>query len=380
MKHCIVCGAPLSPAPLLVLDHMPTGAQQMPRAEELAQDAGMSLRLCQCSGCGLIQLDCAPVPYYRDVLRVGRTDTVDALRNAQCGALIEQYALHGKKVVEIGCGRGEYLRVLARFPVEAFGVEHQQASVRAACEEGLQAAQAFCGAEDVKLPNGPFAAFFCFNFLEHQPDPNAMLRCVWNNLEPGGVGLVTVPCWEYIAQQGDFYDLVRDHLAYYTRETLRFLMEKNGFSVLETSIVNENTLSVTVQKRRPAAAHKIAASLASLPQSFDAFLRPYEAKGQRVAMWGASHQCFTLLSAAHLEKRIAYIIDSAQQKQGRFAPASHVPIVPPAYFFEAPAAAILIAALEFTEEIAAAARQQFGPDVVLAALRGQSLEILEKNR
>ena len=58
MKRCIACGAPLWETPLLTLDNMPASAQHMPDAEHVGADKGLTLDLCQCSGCGLVQFDC----------------------------------------------------------------------------------------------------------------------------------------------------------------------------------------------------------------------------------------------------------------------------------------------------------------------------------
>ena len=60
MKRCIACGAPLWETPLLTLDNMPASAQHMPDAEHVGADKGLTLDLCQCSGCGLVQFDCEP--------------------------------------------------------------------------------------------------------------------------------------------------------------------------------------------------------------------------------------------------------------------------------------------------------------------------------
>ena len=61
MKRCIACGAPLWETPLLTLDNMPASAQHMPDADHVGADKGLTLDLCQCSGCGLVQFDCEPV-------------------------------------------------------------------------------------------------------------------------------------------------------------------------------------------------------------------------------------------------------------------------------------------------------------------------------
>lgn len=49
----------------------------------------------------------------------------------------------------------------------------------------------------------------------------------------GAVGLVTVPSLEYSLKHDGYYELIRDHVAYYTLDTLRYLMEHHGFEVLE---------------------------------------------------------------------------------------------------------------------------------------------------
>ena len=53
-------------------------------------------------------------------------------------------------------------------------------------------------AEPLEIPDAPFDVFLSFNFLEHQPDPVSMLRCMHHNLTDGGIGLITVPSFEYI--------------------------------------------------------------------------------------------------------------------------------------------------------------------------------------
>ena len=133
MKRCIACGAPLWETPLLTLDNMPASAQHMPDGEQVKRDQGLTLDLCQCTGCGLVQFDCEPVDYYRDVIRAGGfSKTMVELRRYQYRHLIETYHLEGKRFIEVGCGQGEFLKVLSEFPVEAYGIEHDPKLVAAA--------------------------------------------------------------------------------------------------------------------------------------------------------------------------------------------------------------------------------------------------------
>ncbi len=392
-RICIVCGSPLGETPLMTLDHMPASAQDIPEKEELAEEKGMTLRLHQCEACGLVQFDCEPVAYYKDVIRSGGfSTTMVNLRRRQYRHFIDTCHLEGKKLIEAGCGQGEFLSVLSEFPVKAYGIENRDNLVELAKEKGLKVWKQFAKEGQVLAPAdgsacGPYDAFLSFNFLEHQPEPVSMLRCMADNLTEDGVGLITVPSLEYILQYDGYYELIRDHLAYYTFETLRYAVETAGFEVLEEEMVNRDTLSVIVRKRKQTGgqtnqekkAEKV--DVSGLIRSQDAIaqemrelIRELKDHGKTLAVWGASHQGFTLASTTDIGSFAQYIIDSAPFKQGKYAPASHLPIVPPDHYHRNPVDAILIVAPGYTEEIAGTIKEKFGQNTDILALKSNHLE------
>ena len=224
MHKCIVCDTILDEnSHLMVCKNMPASAQDIPTKEELEGESGVDLCLCQCPSCGLVQFDCEPVHYFKDVIRAGGyTTTMAELRRSQYSHFIDKCNLEGKKIIEIGCGQGEFLEILKEYPVDIYGIEHKKDLVDKACSKGLNVWEDFADDGNKILSNGPFDAFLSFNFLEHQPDPNSMMKCIYNNLTDDGVGLVTVPNLEYILENDAFYELLRDHIANYTAESLRF--------------------------------------------------------------------------------------------------------------------------------------------------------------
>lgn len=376
--RCLACKGELPRRALLELDGMPASAQDIPDEEQVKTDRGITLGLHQCPHCGLVQFDCQPVSYYRDVIRSGGfTTTMVELRRRQYRHFIKTCGLEGKKIIEVGCGRGEFLSVLREFPVEAYGIEHRADLAELAREQGLEVWQGFAKEPDTVLasPDGsgrpPYDAFLSFNFLEHQPEPDKMLACIWNNLAEDGVGLVTVPSLEYILQYNGYYELIRDHLAYYSFDTLRRLLERNGFAVLEEELVNRDTLSVIVRKTArkegtaPAKAPEkldaqgLLASRASIDREVNSLVDRLRREGKELAIWGASHQGFTLAATTRLGDKVRYMMDSAPFKQGRFAPASHIPIVEPDAFLRDPVDAILIVAPGYTDEIAGIIRKKY---------------------
>ena len=377
MKRCIACGAPLWETPLLTLDNMPASAQHMPDAQGVKEDRGLTLDLCQCMGCGLVQFDCEPVDYYRDVIRAGGfSKTMVELRRYQYKHLIDSYHLEGKKFIEVGCGQGEFLKVLSEFPVEVHGIEHDHHLVELARAQGLDVTEGFTETEDTRFAGGLYDVFLSFNFLEHQPDPSTMLQAIYRNLEDDAMGLITVPSFEYIMDHNSYYELIRDHLAYYTFETLTPLLERNGFQVEECEVINRDTLSVIVRKRPQMDTENLLECYVNLKREMETYMKYLDAWDKKVAIWGASHQGFTLAATTKLGEKARYIIDSAPFKQGKFAPASHLPIVGPDHFHEHPVDAIIITAPGYTDEIAASIRRKFGTSVEIRAMRSNHLEMV----
>ena len=377
MKRCIACGAPLWETPLLTLDNMPASAQHLPDAQGVKEDRGLTLDLCQCMGCGLVQFDCEPVDYYRDVIRAGGfSKTMVELRRYQYKHLIDSYHLEGKKFIEVGCGQGEFLKVLSEFPVEVHGIEHDPHLVELARAQGLDVTEGFTETEDTRFAGGLYDVFLSFNFLEHQPDPGTMLQAIYRNLEDDAMGLITVPSFEYIMDHNSYYELIRDHLAYYTFETLTTLLERNGFQVEECEVINRDTLSVIVKKRPQMDTENLLECYVNLKREMESYMKYLDAWDKKVAIWGASHQGFTLAATTKLGEKARYIIDSAPFKQGKFAPASHLPIVGPDHFHDHPVDAIIITAPGYTDEIAASIRQKFGTSVEVRAMRSNHLEMV----
>lgn len=376
-NECIVCGNSLKNQSILVCKNMPSSAQDLLDATQLNNESGIDLNLCQCSKCGLVQFDCEPVHYYKDVIRAGGySTTMVELRKAEYTHLIEKYKLFGKKFIEIGCGQGEFLQILSEFPVKTFGIENKIELVDKAKSKGLNVTQNFALDDSVVIYGGPFDVFLSFNFLEHQPFPNKMISCIYNNLVDGGYGLITVPSFEYILEHKSYYELLRDHIAYYTENTLRFLFEKNGFNVLEMSRINRDTIEVIVQKRPQTDISGLLNNFSCLKQEMHNYLTDIIDKKEKIAVWGASHQGFTTISTLEIGKYISYIIDSAPFKQGKYSPASHLKIVSPDYFFGDPVQNILIIAPGYTDEIRWLIGKRYGKSIKVACLKSESIELL----
>ena len=375
-NKCIVCHYTLYDIPIFVLENMPYGAQQLPTMQMLETDRGIKIEVRQCPMCGLIQLNNDPVSYYRNVIRATSiSKEMRKFRQAQFKDFLQKYSLFGRKLIEIGCGRGDYLSILGEAGAEAYGIEYSNDAVQACLNKGLMVAQGYVDNSDYKLSKGPFDAFVIMSFLEHLPNPNATLQGICNNLTEDAVGLVEVPNFDMILRSNLFSEFVSDHLLYFTSETLIHTLSRNGFEVINCCSVWHNyILSATVRIRKP----NCLAEFRSLQDKICTKLHEYIDRFPpgRVAVWGAGHQALTILALPGLKDRVRYVVDSAEFKQGRFTPSTHIPIVAPETLRENSVDAVIVMSAAYSNEVASIVQSDYSHIRYLAVLGDTGLREL----
>ena len=352
MKSCRICENLFFQEPLIRYKNMPALAQNLPDSESLANDHGITIEVYQCSGCGLVQLSNEPVPYYREVIRAAAvSEKMKRFRDRQFRQFVERNILKGKKVIEIGCGSGEYLSIMQNAGAAAYGIEYGAKAVSTCLEKGLKVTRGFIEESSYKIADAPFDAFFILNFLEHLPFPNMILRGIYNNLRDGAVGLVEVPNFNMILNKGLFSEFTSDHLFYFTRDTLSILLAINGFEVIKLSEVwEEYIISAVVKKKGMISAGLFNDRCNKIKKDLNEYLARFCDK--RVAVWGAGHQALAIIAITNIAERIKYVIDSAPFKQGRYTPATHIPIVAPSVLDSDPPDAIIVMGASYSDEIA----------------------------
>ena len=377
MLLCALCRAPLDFSQALSFRDMPSRAQHLEASGSSNTDDRVDFSLVSCSGCNLLQLDCAPVPYYREVVRAaGISPEMLDFRRKQFHDFVSKFRLAELPFVEVGCGAGEYLAVMREFAHHAVGIEFGDASRDRCSSLGLTSFRYYPGESSGSIPGGPFAGFMLLNFLEHVPDLRQFLTGIRQNLRPGAVGLVEVPNADMILREKLAIEIMCDHLYYFTQDTLRLTLELCGFEVVTCSPTwHEYSLSAQVRVRQPPAIGSLMDEMSSVRSQFDAFLAGY-AKDE-VVVWGAGHQAFAALALNELGQRVGYIVDSAEFKQGRLSPASRIEIRSPEHLLGDPQVkAVVVMAGSYSDEVISRLTQEFPGRFRIAVLRPRGLEVL----
>ncbi len=382
-EQCAVCLGLLSQPPLLTYPGSPQSAQGfLDNLHNLDRDDhSVELKIYQCSCCGLVQHSLPPVSYYKEVIRaVAFSPEMGQFRLSQMEQWIKEFKLADKRILEIGSGKGEYLELLGKSGAKKlFGIEHSLESVGVAKQKGLDVKQGYI-CKGFKNPwEQNFDAFVIFSFLEHWPNLNESLRALRDTLNEGCVGLIEVPNFELILENGLYSEFTTDHIYYFDRRTLRTVLELNGFEVMSIEDVwHDYILSARVRKRdilnTSVFHHKQGKIVQELNQFVGGF-RPHE-----VVIWGAGHQALAVIAMTKLQDSVAYVVDSANFKQGKYTPATHLLIKPPSSLNEDGVKAVVIMAAAYSDEIARTLKSSFSSIEHVAILREDSLEVLNNDK
>lgn len=138
--------------------------------------------------------------------------------------LTERFHLaQGARLLEIGCGRAEFLIGFKRVGLSVMGTD-SCLSARDLCEDkDVEISQCMLGRDSLPYANATFDIVFSKSLLEHMRDPHVYMAESLRVLRPGGTLITMTPDWESCHQK--FYDDFT-HVQPYTDISLLFLYEQ----------------------------------------------------------------------------------------------------------------------------------------------------------
>jgi ubiquinone/menaquinone biosynthesis C-methylase UbiE/rubredoxin len=334
--------------------------------------ARAEIRLTQCSTCGLVfnrVFESDAVPY--DSCYDNQQTYSSAFREhleQRAEELIRNYPLRGGAVLEVGCGKGDFLRLLCG-RADALGVGYDTTYEGPPATEDRRVTfhRRYLRAAEVRQR---FNAVICRHVIEHVPQPGRFLRELSAIAEAAGdpVVVIETPRFEWMVAGGCFWDVFYEHCNYFSDTTLALLCRKAGFRVLKQQAVfadqyqwlelrahgNEFVKPAGVPAGADLAEFRRVAgrSRRSLAE------RVAEAAGDGAwAIWGAGAKGVALANQMP-ELRPSLVIDSNPGKQGGVVPGTEIPIVSPEDAAVLRMKAVLIVNPAYEAEITSVLRKQ----------------------
>ncbi|NDJ52994.1 MAG: class I SAM-dependent methyltransferase [Chloroflexi bacterium] len=203
---------------------------------------GVHARIVRCQCCGLAYSNPRPSQSH---IEANYTDVEDPLylreREAR-EATFEHHLRHlerytgpaqGRRLLDVGAYIGVFVEVAGRHDWDAWGVEPSRWGVEYAQQRGLNMIPATLRSSG--LPPESFDVITMWDVIEHVYDPMADLRCAFELLQPGGwLAVHTMDLDSLFAKlMGRRWPwLMEMHIYYFTRKTLRRMLEEAGFEVM----------------------------------------------------------------------------------------------------------------------------------------------------
>ena len=303
----------------------------------------------------------------------GYSPTFNAFHRALAERLIERYDLHDKDVIEIGCGKGEFLMLL--------------------CELGGNRGIGFDPGVHVARIQGPaadrvqfIADFYSDKYADHRGDFVAC-KMTLEHIHPTGDFIGTlrraigdrvgtdvffqIPESTRIVRDCAFEDIYYEHCSYFSPGSLARLFRRSGFEVvsLDTEYASQY---LTIEARAaempvrqpPLPAEDDIAVLAGYTQTFPdrlaakldhwrMLLGRFAVEGKRVALWGAGSKAVAFLATLGEAARVVECgVDINPYRQGHYLPGTGLPIVGPGFLDTCRPDAVVIMNPIYRDEIA----------------------------
>ena len=152
---------------------------------------------------------------------------------AQKERLLFKEVKRAGKVLDIGCGTGDFLAYCKVKKWDTFGIEPSEKAKAIAQKKGV----AFFNSLD-EIPDNTFDAITLWHVLEHVPDLDFYINQISRIAKPGATIIVAVPNFKsydanFYKQYWAAYDVPR-HLWHFSKTSIKNLFEDKNFSLVKT--------------------------------------------------------------------------------------------------------------------------------------------------
>jgi len=280
----------------------------------------------------------------------GFSATFNTFNRALAEELVDRYDIRGKTVLEIGCGKGEFLSVICDLGKNrGIGYDPSFVPERQHSGQNIRFVREFFTENTKEVAPDVLC---CKMTLEHIGQTHRFLdsvRAVVNRKD--SVVFFQVPAVDRILKEGAFWDVYYEHCSYFSAASLAHLFTGTGFRVqrswtgyddqylmIVTNPTEHETDSAPGGTGDVAAIVRTTASFAAaVTRSRATWLRRlhnWAATGQRTVLWGSGSKAVAFLTTLEVHDEIEHVVDINPYRVGKFLPTTGQRIEAPVFLQE----------------------------------------------
>ena len=372
-RDCPACGgADLSE--IYRLDAIPVQSCILLQSEREARDFRRApLVLAFCDGCGFVfnaAFDLGLVDYASSTEESQHfSGTFNRFADGLVSEIAERMDLDGKDTVEIGCGKGEFLKALAeRTGTVGLGIDPGFIPERLKIENGhdIWFRREYFD-PDLVEPRPDLVV--CRHTLEHIPEVRAFLADI-GTLAAGHDTrtFFETPDVRRVLEEGAFWDIYYEHCSYFTLGSHARLFRAAGMDVTDAYLAYDDQYIIQYAEfgegggrlsveddlddlRRLARAFP--GKVAETRDRWRSFVAERHAAGRRLAVWGGGSKGVSFLTTNGLDAEISHVVDINPFKHGKYLPGTRHRVVAPDLLRADPPDTVIVMNPVYQEEIGA---------------------------
>lgn len=283
--------------------------------------------------------------------------------------------------VDIGSNDGTLLRFFKAHNLRVLGVDPAAEIARKATASGVETKAAFFAlpvAEQIRQAYGLATIVTANNVFAHSDDLGAMADGVRALLADNGVFVFEV---SYVLDMinGMIFDLIyHEHLSYHSVKPLAVFLRRHGLELTDVTpnaskggslrcvaqlLGGPRTITPAVNSMiehedrigldRPEIYRTWAARIDAISTSVGTLVADLRAQGKTIAGYGASATATVLIYRFGLGGALEFLVDDIPERQGRFSPGHHIPVVAAQALYDRKPECVLILAWRFADMIVA---------------------------
>lgn len=358
---------------LVWMRNMPVFCNVLHRSVEEAQAVTRGdIELVLCDHCSHIynrQFDPTIVSYqpgYENSLHFSKQYRTYAVQQVE--RLLNSCNLYGEGIIDIGCGKGDFLRLFKQMG-NCTGTGFEPTAVPLV-ENDVSGIHIISDTFSKHYYDIPAKCYVSRHVLEHLPDPVHFLETI--RLAMNGeddVFFLEVPDGAYMLEQCSIWDVIYEHYSYFTPLSLQYILGHTGFHCTEILcgfggqyLFVDAFARAERNMRLSFKEGKAQNAIFTMAEEFALCGRKRYEKvveliatelhlGRKIVLWGAGSKGVTLLNQLPDPGSIRYVVDINPGKQGNYIPGSGQLVVPPEFLTTSQVDTVLIMNDMYRQEI-----------------------------